>query len=200
MGLFNLFTKKKSEGRAQTNCAGEKIDRLTPDGDIPNGWVAANCDFISKAQREYSYFLNNWCDSKDKSPKEQYAALKSFVVYMNDLKRIWDSKGDCFSLYRSQALFSDDELAKYEQRLQYIKDNFENLEDEYQREQYIKQCVLPQIPFIIKENPGILQTEIYKMFAVDCKDSISYELYRLSIEEKIIREKSGRTYSLRIKE
>ena len=192
MGIFDFFKKKQPEIK-------DHLDRLTPEGDIPYGWAAANWEFINKTSDEYSHFFGIWYEARDKAPKEKYAALKSYVTYMKDLKRICAAKGECFALYCSDLWVNDKALEGYERELQYIKDNFADLEDMYQREQYIKHCVLPQLPDLINEKPGILQTEIYKMFPVDCKDHISYELYKLSWDGEIRREKSGRTYSLYIK-
>lgn len=204
MGIFSWFKKKEPEKAAPqqqktTNSIGEDLDRLTPRGDIPYGWAYANRDFISKRQDEYNHFLKVWCDSKAKAPKEKYAALKSYVTYMKDLKRICASKGECFALYCSDVWANDKEIEKYESELKHIEDNFDDLEDSYQRDLYIKECILPQLPSIIRDKPGILQTDIYKMFPADCKGPISSELYNLGRSGRIIREKSGRSYSLKIK-
>lgn len=193
MGLFDLFKKKKIKDD------GDRLDRLTEDGDIPHGWAAANSEFINKIQAEYSYFSGVWYEAKDKAPKEKYAALKSYVTYIKNLKSICASKGECFVLYCSDVWVNDKDLEEYERELQFIQDNYNELEKKYNREQYIINNVLPELTTIIRSNPGILQTEVYKMFPADCKGYISYELYKLSGAGKIIREKSGRTYSLRAK-
>lgn len=205
MGLFGLFSKKKPTEaveieQVKTNSVGEPLDHLTADGDIPYGWVSVNRDFTSKIESEYRYFFGKWCDSKDKGPKEHYAATKSFVMYMNDAKQLCSSKGECFSFWQDKTLFNDDYINELTEKMQYIKENFDNLEDEYQREEYIKHCILPELPEIIKAKPGILQTEVFKMYPVDCKNLISLELYAMSRNGKIIREKSGRSYSLRMPE
>lgn len=203
MGLFGLFSKKKPAKPTtikptKTNSASERLDRLTADGDLPFGWVYANRDFIGKIEGEYKHFFSMWCDSKDKGPKEQYAALKSFVTYMNDAKKLCTSKGECFAFWQDRTLFDDAYIKELTEKMKFIKDHYDDLEDEYQREQYIKHCVLPEIPKIIRKNPGILQTDIYKMYPVDCKNHISSELYMMARNGKIVREKSGRTYSLTI--
>lgn len=203
MGLFGLFSKKKpvkpeAIEQPKANGMGESLDSLTAEGDIPFGWVSANRDFTRKIESEYIYFFAKWYESKDRGPKEQYAALKSFVLYMNDVKKLCASKGECFAFWQDRTLFNDDYINELTEKMQYINENFADLEDEYQREQYIKHCILPELPGIIKANPGILQTEIFKMYPVDCKNLISFELYAMSRNGKIIREKSGRTYSLKM--
>ena len=207
MGLFGLFSKKKptkksvskkADSRPITNSFGQRLDRLTPDNDLPYGWVSANIGFINKIEDEYKKFLADWLNSKHKSPNEKYTALKSLLVYMDDVKKLCASLGECFDYWRDKTLLSDNEIKELTTELEYIKENYDDLTDEYQREQYIKCCILPEIPKIIKANPGILQTDIYKMYPVDCKIHISSELYNLSYNGQVIREKSGRTYSLTI--
>ena len=61
---------------------------------------------------------------------------------------------------------------------------------------YVRLCgiILP----IIKENPGVLQTELYKMFPQIGKQALSYTLYFAAEHGKIERIKKGRTYALSI--
>jgi hypothetical protein len=59
--------------------------------------------------------------------------------------------------------------------------------------------ILSAIFPVLKENPGILQTEIYKLFPKIEKNDLSYTLYFASDHGKIIRKKTGRTYSLYLK-
>lgn len=61
---------------------------------------------------------------------------------------------------------------------------------------YIRLCdiILP----IIKENPGVLQTELYKMLPQIEREALSYALYFAAEHGKIKRTKKGRTYSLTI--
>ena len=61
---------------------------------------------------------------------------------------------------------------------------------------YLKICesVLP----IIKEIPGILQTELYKAFPDINKNDISYSLYFATKHGILTRTKNGRTYEVLI--
>lgn len=67
------------------------------DGELPFGWVGSHRDFIHPIEEQNRYFLNNWLDSKNKEPKEYYAALKSFILFLQDTKKLCDSKGECYS-------------------------------------------------------------------------------------------------------
>ena len=92
MAFFDLFKKKETPPKAPV----EDFEHLTKEGELPFGWLYRNKDFVDKINSEYSYFLNMWLDSRSKSPKEQYAALKSFVLYLEDVEKLCKSKGECF--------------------------------------------------------------------------------------------------------
>lgn len=108
MGLFDFMKKKTPISQQQTNSFGEHWDRLTPDGELPFGWVTKNKDFCDKINGEYSYFLNTWLDSRKMSPKEQHQALKSFILYLEDVERLCKSKGECFEFWFREILTSED--------------------------------------------------------------------------------------------
>ena len=57
-----------------------------------------------------------------------------------------------------------------------------------------------ELPNIIKTEPGILQTEIYKRYDADAKTHIRDTLWKMENDGIITREKTGRTYSLKIKD
>lgn len=115
---MGLFRKKKREPiiKLHTNSFGENMNRLTPEGDLPYGWYTANKEFTSKIESEYRHFLNAWLESRKKSDLEQYAALKSFVTYMNDVKELCHKKGECF-VYWLEAIFDDKYLSRQTQAL-----------------------------------------------------------------------------------
>jgi predicted transcriptional regulator len=48
----------------------------------------------------------------------------------------------------------------------------------------------------IREQPGILQTELYKILSSFERDAIQYAMYFADDHGTIIRTKKGRTYSL----
>ena len=106
MGLFGLTKKKKVY-----TLPNEPLDRLTSDGELPFGWYTANKAFTSKLQTEYKSFLDAWLASRKKSDLEEYAALKSFVIYMNDVKKLCEKKGECYNYWRD-VLFDDKYLAR----------------------------------------------------------------------------------------
>ena len=180
----------------------EEQEHLTPEGELPWGWFYAHKEFIKPKEDEYRYFLNMWLESRDKSPKEQFEALKSFVLYMNDLKKLCSEKGECFDFWRT-IQFNDDYLEKRTEELKYIQDNFDDLNSRYVIDKKIQDEVVPDLrknlKKIIKENPNLLQTDIYKMFQSEATKYVSEELYYMEKDGLIIREKSGKTYKLSMK-
>lgn len=177
------------------------LDHLTNEGELPWGWYSKNNDFTDSKKREYDYFLNLWINSREMSPKEQISALSSFVKYMNDLRDLCIKKGECFNFWR-KILFEDEYLQQRESELQFLKDNFETIYQQYLEKQRIQTEVLPRLRgdllSIIKRNPNILQTEIYKMFKSEEKPYVSEELYFMAKDGLIARNKKGRTYELNL--
>lgn len=96
----------------------DDLEHLTKDGELPWGWHSHNKEFTEKIKTEYSHFLNAWLDSKSKSPEEQYSALKSFVLYLEDLEKLCKSKGECFEFWYNEILTSPDYLTKRKKELQ----------------------------------------------------------------------------------
>ena len=96
-------------------------------------------------------------------------------------------------------------VVPYEERLKYIHENYDALikdEEEKLANEAKKQNLLENIDVetdlknIISNNPGVLQSELYKNFDPLLKDVISEILYYWAKEGKVNREKSGRSYKL----
>lgn len=181
---------------------GEDLQHLTADGDLPYGWIIANAKFTDKIGTEYSYFLNVWLESRNKSPRETYTALKSFVLYMNDAKKLCHGMGECFERWL-EICFTDDYLDKRTEELNNYEQNFPELEAAYEKKTQFERNILPHLEKellrIIKEQSGILQKDIYKMFDPIARTYIQEKLYYAEKAGKITREKNGNTYKLFIK-
>lgn len=181
------------------NVFGESIDHLDEDGELPFGWVAHNSDFTGKMENEFSHFRNNWVSSQN-DVKKEYATLKSLIQYMKDVQALCDSKGECFSFWCSEYLIGKEFLEKRKTELQYIENNMDELLEKEKFDKAFKENLLPHLREdllkIIEDNPGILQTDVYKMFEPEAKDHLSSELYFMAKENLIHREKQGRSYAL----
>lgn len=176
-------------------------EHLTPEGELPWGWHYAHKDFADKISSEYRYFLNAWIENRKQSPRDEYAALKSFVMYMNRAKQLCKSKGECYE-YWLTSCFDDDYLSKRTADLEKIEQNFSGLETAYQKKQSIEKtlpCLENKLLKTIKDNPGILQKDIYKMFESEEKSYVQEKLYFAEKSGLISREKIGNTYKLFIK-
>lgn len=189
MGIFDLFRKK------QTNSFGEDLTHLTADGELPWGWISANRNFTDKIEAEYRYFADRFYEEKKKGISAEYSALKSLVLYMEDAKKLCASKGECFAKWAEISVAHPETLADYKQRIAYIEENIDSL---FRTEKALKK-LNAEIVEIIRSEPGVIQSDIYKRFDPSMKNHISNELYQMEAHNVIIREKSGRSYKLYIK-
>lgn len=194
MGLFGLFSKKKRNSTKAIHEKVERLDRLTKDGNLPFGWYIQNKEFTDQIENERRALVEAYVESKEKSPKEYYAALKSLVKYTADVRKLCASKDECF-VYWSSALFGDKDYQDLKAELKHVEKHMNELIEKYKMEQHVKK----ELPTIIKKNPGILQTEVYKLFPDGTKGIVSSVLYNMESEGRIARKKSGRTYSLKMK-
>ena len=130
MGLFDFMKKKATVKQPQTTKAATKpsrecLDKLTKDGELPWGWIYQHKDFTDKINGEYTHFLNTWLDSGNKSPKEQYQALKSFVLYLKDAEKLCKSKGECYEFWFYEILATKDYIEKRTSELEELSANLE---------------------------------------------------------------------------
>lgn len=228
MGLFDVFKKKKATKEEITkqldeaqdigsmmvvlaqngliskpkdkyhNSFGQEITHLTEDGELPWGWIYANRDFTEPIEEQYRYLQDTYISAKkeDKGVRAVHAALKSFVTYMEDTKKLCESKGECFAEWSTLMVANDASIEMYRKDLVYMEENMDVL---ICKEKLVKQMKTDLLN-IIKEEPGIVQADLYKRFDAELKGDVSSELYRLSASGVITREKSGRSYKLYLKQ
>ena len=186
------FVKKLSE-------PDKNQEHLTAEGELPWGWYSVHEQEISMYTAEYKKLWAAWYDSRSKTPSEHLTALEAFVNYMNRAKITLLEKGECFNYWRG-ALFTDEYLERLTKELCELKVNTDNAEQEYNAKKKFEINVLPTLEHgllsIIKETPGILQKDIYKMFAPEGKNYIQEKLYFAEKAGKISREKCGSSYRL----
>ena len=123
MGLFDFMKKKAPATNTGTNSSGERYDRLTPDGELPWGWATRNKEFCDRINKEFSYFMNAWLEARDKTPIEYYSALKSFVVYLEDIEKLCKSKGECFEFWFHEILTTTGYTEKRKKELEELNAN-----------------------------------------------------------------------------
>lgn len=125
--LFVSFGKKKQKPSttrkkgAKTNASGERMDCLTRKGDLPYGWSYANRNFTEKIEKEYSQFTDAYYKSKKRGMLKEYAALKSLIVYVEDVRKLCKRKGECFEYWASCIVARPQDIAEYKARLKILE-------------------------------------------------------------------------------
>lgn len=198
MGLFEFF--KKSKKASESELSKENMEKLDSDGGLPFGWISAHKAFVSEAEAEYKAFWKLYADNEFGSPKKKCAALKSLLQYISDARRKYEKMGECYLFYFENWWASKEEVKSLTDELKRLEDNLDELEAEYARNQYIEHVLIPELKQkalnVVKENPGIIQTDAYSYFDPDMKAYVQDAFRILSKEGKIKREKHGRTYKL----
>lgn len=199
MGLFDLFKKRGTPPQVPNN---SNVIGVTNDlthlenGDLPWGWLYHNKDFIENINNEYSYFLDNWIASRYEEPKKQYEALKSFVLYLEDVEKLCKAKDECFEFWFSEILTTPTYLRERKKELKEFEENFDKLQTQYEERQAELYNLDEKIIKKLKENQGVLQSEFVKAFNPLIQNEVKDKLYHLDKEGKLQRTKSGRSYIL----
>ena len=171
------------------------VEYLKKYNDLPFGWASHNGEFTQKIGSEHSYFFKMWLDARQKSPKELYPALKSFVLYLEDAENLCKSKGECFEFWYYEIIASKDYIQERKQELEYLTENLDYMQDIYIKKQNLK----PTIIELLKDNDGILQSEFKHLFDEPFHSEVSHILYQMQQEGEIERIKSGKSYILHYK-
>ena len=122
--LYLLFGRKKKKQGTQsksstrkkvtnTNSSGERMDRLTRKGELPWGWYTENREFIARIESEHSYFVNAYDKSKRKGITQEYAALKSLILHMEDVQKLCMRKDECFAFWSTFVVANPNDIADY---------------------------------------------------------------------------------------
>lgn len=206
-GIAEQFSSTKSVSFLQSdnyNCASESLENLI-DGELPFGWYSHNQSFIEPRDSELIYANIQWHEANN--IEEEKKLIEVFLDTYHKYKKECEQMGECYVKYFSDMHehchnsqnpdFAFCEPA--EERLKYIIDHF----DELTENEKIKKDALfdldKNLLKRIKEEQGLIQSELIKEYDPIVKEEVSSMLYRLAKEEKIIREKKGRSYKLYIK-
>lgn len=211
MGFLNFLKNFVEQNFVEQNATTEQtttkndlsvtdFEHLTKEGELPWGWHTHTKEFTNKINNEYSYFLNRWLESRTKSPLEQYSALKSFVVYLEDTERICKSKGECFEFWFYEILTSKDYIEKRKMELGKLTTNFDEIQSNYIKRNKEVSNLDERVIKTLKEHPNILQTDFIKLFDPIVQPDVREKLYWLDKSGKLERTKSGRSYVLHYKE
>lgn len=215
MAFIDFFKKKNppsqstsslSSNNTDVNSFGEPLDRLTAEGELPWGWVTHNKTFVDKIQNEYSHFLNTWLVSRSQEPLRYFESLKSFVLYLEDIEHLCQSKGECFVFWFNEILSSKSYLDERRKDLNYLQSNFKQIEEDYKRkkledEDRARKVIEMRDTVIqrLKSNDGILQSDFWKLYDEADRGAVQDIVYSLIQQGKVEREKSGRSFILHFK-
>lgn len=96
-----MFLKKKSNRERiealRTNYAGESMDHLDKDGNLPFGWHTHNKHYVEMIENDIAPFRKAIYDAE--TDIEKYAALKSFLLFLEDGKAHYSEIGECVGKY-----------------------------------------------------------------------------------------------------
>ena len=196
----------KNDTNSNLNDFGKSWDKLTDEGDLPTGWIYHNREFVNKITEEYKYFHGQWIESAKKSPKDKYAPLKSYVLYLKDIEKLCKSKDECFEFWFNEILTYPGCVEEMTETLNNLTANMDELQAEYEKKQREqdehRRKVIEMKPIVIEmlqANDGILQSEFWKLFDDESRGAVSDILYNLFKEGKVEKTKSGRSYILHFK-
>lgn len=186
--------------KQNVNSFNEPLDKLV-DGDLPWGWITAHKDFTDKTQAEWGFFLQRWIESRKAHPTEQYGALKSLLMYLEDAQKLCHQKGECFAYWFDGCIASQDYIDKRKSELADLEANMDTYLQEYEErkelEAFEASLTDEMIYDAIMQHEGMLQKDLCKLFPYP--KAISSKLYFMAKEGKIERTKSGNSYTLKIK-
>lgn len=118
MGLADLFKKKTTKEKIaarKTNYAGERMDRLDKDGNLPFGWVVHNKKYVDMIEKELNQYRK---DIRTASEDDivRWTALGLYLQYLKKGQDYYNKIGECVGKY-----FEEYVCGSYETQ-QYIKE------------------------------------------------------------------------------
>lgn len=198
IAMLGFLKKKKAEPATKVNSFDEPLDKLV-DG-LPWGWITAHKDFTDKIRTEWGFFLQRWIESRKAHPAEQYGALKSLVVYLEDAQKLCRQKGECFEYWFDGCIANQYYIDKRKSELADLETNMDSHLYEYDQKQrleaYEASLTDEMILDAITQHEGMLQKDLCKLFPYP--KAISSKLYCMEKEGKIERTKSGNSYILKV--
>lgn len=108
---MGIFKKEKSSrdiiASKRTNFAGESMDKLDQKGELPFGWVVHNRKYVDMIEKDLEPFRQKIREAK--TDIEKYAALKSFVLFLQDGMVHYAKMGECVGKYFEEYICKSDE-------------------------------------------------------------------------------------------
>lgn len=211
MGLLDLFKKKDKKikvemygyengKRVELNTTNEKFDPQSLEKSISVQLkVKAEIEPIEDRMVGFAVALKQ----KQKIDNE-IMILEALIGSYNAIKQKCYSLGPDYIEYfqnswgkvRKTHSGKQEYIVPFIERLDFLRENYSELKSKEQIYEKESVNLSSRIISILQANPGILQTEVYKMFDSSVKEDIQSILYFMGKEGRIKRNKSGRTYAL----
>ena len=172
------------------NSFGEDLQRLTPNGELPFGWVAYYKDFVDEQNQKIDALWRDVYTATTTTKKIE--AYRKYFDEISHIAVLCKESGECHFKWFCENIIETQWYNKQFAEYQELKQQAPEL---IKREELLKN-IGPEVMRKIVENDGILQTDLIKMFDPIIKDDISKLLRNLEQGNVITREKSGRTYKI----
>lgn len=219
MGLFNFFKKSPSKNAKSSKqnfsiemhgyVNGVEVPLPEDEGvdDDSISFATYNTIKVLISPKESEMVQLASALGKGMDTDTQIAVLSELIAKFYDLKDYCATLGKDYADYfsktwehgRNSRCSDFCYITRYEEQLAQLRENYESLKAKDERYLQNIKDLKPRVIACIRENPGILQTELYKQFDETVKPDIQEMLYFLSKDGFIIRQKKGNTYELHLK-
>ena len=105
--LFLWKSLKEKPKSQKTNSVGEDLSHLTPEGELPFGWMAYNQEIIGQMEAELAIFRKAIHDADNLLTK--HSALKSYFLYLDDGKKHYTEINECAGKYFEEYICNSEE-------------------------------------------------------------------------------------------
>ena len=130
MSIFKIIkqvcnNKKPVNAQAmRVNSAGENLDELDKDGNLPFGWVTYNKNYVDMIEKELDYFRKLYDNAN--GTKEKRDALKSYFTYLEDGKVHYNNLNVCVGKYFEDYICDSQERKDNAKRLKRLEEQLKN--------------------------------------------------------------------------
>lgn len=175
------------------NSLGERLDVLTPDGELPFGWVSYHKDFVKAQEDRINKAYEPIYTARKTADKLSY--FKKYFEEVNSVGEYCKGKGETyykwFVYHIIESTWYGEQVNDYKQ----LKADAPKL---IEQEKWFEQ-IEAKIEETLHNYDGKLQSEFVKTFEHNEQDYVRFYLSRAEKDGRIQRTKSGRSYILNLK-
>lgn len=117
-----FFKKKKTKEKIaekRTNVAGESMDHLDAEGNLPFGWVVHNKKYVDMIENDMQPFRQAIWDAK--TDVQKYGAFKSYFLFLEDGKKHYAEMNPCVGKYFEEYICDSCEAEEWKKEFQKIE-------------------------------------------------------------------------------